>query len=237
MSPTDALQNFAKSNPQAAAILFGAIACFASVAIIASFGIELQASVPNVVYILVIGVLLFVLVKIVHDAILMSVLAWFVTILAMAWVVVFVLQRMDPGNPRFACLADPIRACAATADDNAKRTAPSLPALAAPAAAAASDPKRYVVNVQFAGLVRDRVQTFMEQLAQAGWRVQGVAGGGERTGTAAGLAEVRYGPAADAEAARALAASVQASRLTGKSIRAVQVEAIPANSLEIWVSL
>jgi hypothetical protein len=95
----------------------------------------------------------------------------------------------------------------------------------------------YQVFVQFAGaLSRDDVRAMMRRLSEAGWSVQGVEGGGERTPAAAGLREVRYSAAADEAAAKALARAVQASSLVSRPIVTKLSGEAEKGALEVWIS-
>jgi hypothetical protein len=75
-----------------------------------------------------------------------------------------------------------------------------------------------MVFVQFADLQRGNVRPMMESLHKAGWNVQGVERGGERTKAAARQNEIRYGNDADAPAARALADMVQETKIVSYPI-------------------
>lgn len=98
-------------------------------------------------------------------------------------------------------------------------------------------PGNYRVFVQFAGnLKREDVRSMMEDLRDTGWNVQGVRGGGERTGQAAGKSEVRYGNKQDLAAAQALALAALSSGLTSRALVPTQVSAIQKGTLEIWIS-
>ncbi len=91
------------------------------------------------------------------------------------------------------------------------------------------------VYVQFAGAItRDAVRTFMKQLRAAGWEVQGVDGGGERTTKADGLSVVRYAPA-DKDAAVALVALLNEWKVIDRTFVPEDNPLIQAGSLEIWM--
>jgi MinD-like ATPase involved in chromosome partitioning or flagellar assembly len=98
-------------------------------------------------------------------------------------------------------------------------------------------PGNYRVFVQFAGVLRrEDVRTMMESLHKAGWNVQGVEGGGERTTAAAGQNEIRYGNEADASAAQALADVVQGTRIVSKKISIKHNPNLETGTLEVWIS-
>ncbi len=95
-----------------------------------------------------------------------------------------------------------------------------------------------LVYVQFAGAIsRDAVRTFMMQLRAAGWNVQGVEGGGERTLAADGLAEVRYAreSSGDAAAAEALVEFINASKVIERRFTAEPNGVVAPGTLEIWM--
>jgi len=95
----------------------------------------------------------------------------------------------------------------------------------------------YTVWTQFAGtLTRDEMRAFNAKLAAGGWKVPGAAQGGERTGRAAGLNEVRYGPGTDQKAAQQLADDINATGTIPTQVKLRLVSIIPKNSLEIWIS-
>jgi hypothetical protein len=76
----------------------------------------------------------------------------------------------------------------------------------------------------------------MEGLKEVGWKVRGVAEGGERIASASGLAEVRYGDPSDEEAAEALRNAIQGAKLTRKTMRIARIGVIPKGYLEVWIS-
>jgi hypothetical protein len=242
-NPLSFLTEWAKANPQAAPIVMGAIACFAAAAVIGQFGIDLQASIPNVFYILGIGVFLLVLARVVSNELMMRALAWFLLGLVVCWILAFIIHRSAPisvtSRQQLGCVVYFWKDCVTVADNEAQRTAPAPSAagpLAAPEAGTDVDPRRYTVFVQFAGsLQRDAVRSLMQQLQSQGWKVQGVDGGGQRTAAAAGFSEIRYPPGNEA-AAKALAAVVQSSKLSARPIGLSPNSSILKDVLEVWIS-
>ena len=98
-------------------------------------------------------------------------------------------------------------------------------------------PGDYKVKVQFAGtLQRDEVRNMMKTLRAAGWGVEGVEGGGERTGAAATYDEIRYGDNGDTVASQALAKAVQSTGIVARQIVTKFNAAIMSGTLEVCVS-
>lgn len=96
------------------------------------------------------------------------------------------------------------------------------------------DPGNYTIYVQFAGVIqREEVNALIALLRRDGWNVLG---GAERLASAAGLNEVRFGPAGDGEAASALAAALNDSKWSGKDVRAKRVGVVRPGILELWIS-
>jgi hypothetical protein len=95
----------------------------------------------------------------------------------------------------------------------------------------------YKTFVQFAGSVdRDDVREMMRGLKAAGWNVQGVEGGGQRTPAAAGQREIRYSQPGDEEAAKALAQEVQAKFPVSGTISTKLTPGVSPGNIEVWVS-
>lgn len=97
------------------------------------------------------------------------------------------------------------------------------------------------VFVQFAGFDREEVVALARSLATEGWRVEAADKGGERTGAADGLNEVRYFHADDRALAEALALSVSAALLgqpliAVKDLSGTQFGQGEPGLLEVWVS-
>ena len=101
----------------------------------------------------------------------------------------------------------------------------------------ALDKSRYTVWIQFAGtLTREQMKSFGSKLAESWPNTPGAAQGGERTGNAAGLNEVRFGPGTDSRAAEELAKAINQARIVSVEVKPRLVSVIPKNSLEIWIS-
>ena len=95
----------------------------------------------------------------------------------------------------------------------------------------------YKTFVQFAGAVdRNDVREMMRSLQAAGWNVQGVEGGGQRTPAAAGQREIRYAQPGDEAAAKALAQEVQAKFPGSGTISTKLTPGVSPGNIEVWVS-
>jgi uncharacterized membrane protein YuzA (DUF378 family) len=248
MNPLQIVNDFGKTNPQAAALLLGAIACFAAVAAVGTLGINLQSEIPSVLYVIGIGVLLSVVTTIVGDKLIMVALKWFVVGIAALWVALFIVQLIYPESQRIACAVHFWAPCQFTADKVAEITADKVAEStgSTPAVPAALPeippnpgfrPDNYKVFVQFAGVItRDSVKTGMRKLGDKGWKVQGANLGGERTVAAAGYNEVRYPTENDRQAAQALANQV--ANLTSHDIKVgpTPTTSVAKGSLEVWIS-
>lgn len=230
------LKVYAQQHPQGAAILMGAVACFAAVAAVKSFGTGFEESIPSVLYIIGIGGLLLIVVAVLNDAIIMTFIKWFCVLLLIAWLSVFVAHKIKV-EPRaeLACAAFFWQPCRDTADSIAPPA--SLPPQQQVDIPRVENAGSYQVFVQFAGLInRDDVRTMMRRLSDSGWKVQGVEGGGERTAKAAGFAEVRYASRGDEPAAKALAEAVQATKLLPTPLKATENPNLKKGTLEVWIS-
>lgn len=240
-SPLDFLKEWAKENPQPAALLLGGVACFAAVAAVLGFGIRFEAAIAPVFYILGVGVALIVATRIVNNTLMMNGLSWFALGLGILWVVTFLAFRIVPltstHSQQLSCVVWFWIDCRTNVDgDTHAIAAPTSPPAAVPPVRADIQPAKYQVLVQFAGvLTRDSIRGMMQRLKEQGWNVQGVAGGGQRTSTAAGTAEIRARES-DKAAAQALATAVQASGLTARPVEFKLNNAIESGTLEVWIS-
>jgi hypothetical protein len=101
------------------------------------------------------------------------------------------------------------------------------------------------IFVQFAGAVpRETVAEVSMALVEAGWNIQGADRGGERTGVAAGLNEVRYFRAEDREAAYRLAQAyaerapwLNGAEMTLRDLSDAGFTPNQPDLLEVWTSL
>jgi hypothetical protein len=235
MNVWQVLKAYARKYPQGAAILMGAVACFAAVAAVQSFGIDFEASKPSVLYIIGIGVLLLIVVAVLNDAMIMTFIKWFIVMLGLVWLAFFIAHKFEPESTKLACAAFFWQPCRATADSIAP--APSPPPPEQVVIPRMENAGSYQVFVQFAGLInRDDVRTMMRRLSDSGWRVQGIEGGGERTAKAAGFAEVRYSERGDEPVAKALAEAVQATKLLSKPLKVTENPRVKKGTLEVWIS-
>lgn len=101
----------------------------------------------------------------------------------------------------------------------------------------AVDPASLKVWIQFAGSFKREDMIAFGRKIEAGWPLaQGAALGGERTPSATGYNEVRYGPPANKAAAEKLATDVFATGIVAMAPVTRQDAIIPKDSLEIWIS-
>jgi hypothetical protein len=119
---------------------------------------------------------------------------------------------------------------------NVPSAAPSTSGVGAAAAVSESAsifPQR--VYIQFAGsFTRAQITDLNSRLRQTGWNMQSTSG--ERTGKAAGINEVRFGPGS-ATAAAQLADTINGDPVRpGQAIIPVPMQIIGPNSLEVWMS-
>ena len=242
MEPLQWIRELSKQNPQSAILLLGSIAAFAAVATIGGFGIDLKSRIPSVLFLIGIGALLLIVTSIVNNKLMMTTLAWFIVLMSLGWILVFIVSRLNP-SPSLVCVVRFWDPCVITADEIAISASKAARPLLAPATpqSVPSDTNvqrgNYKVFVQFAGaLKRQDVRGMMEQLRKAGWNVQGVDGGGQRTGTAAGANEVRYRDNSDVPAAQMLAHEVQIANLVSRVITEKPVSSIEKGNLEVWIS-
>jgi hypothetical protein len=226
-------------TPPVRNFLLGAIGVCAALAIILSYGVDPQSQIGSIAYVIGIGLVVAIAASVIEDVRIMAVLRWFLTAVFMIWVILFLLSKVYPNSVPINCAARLWQSCLDIADQTAARQNQSPPVVPEnlPPPAADIQPESFRVFFQFAGtLRRDDVKAVMRELANAGWNMQGVEGGGERTTAAAGFAEVRYGADGDAAAAAALAKAVEASKLIPKPISAKQVRNVTAGTLEVFVS-
>lgn len=243
-SPFDTIKYVIETNPRLAVLLTGTLGVFAVIAIIASWGIELQANIANVVFVVAIGVVLFIVTRIVSDEFMVKVLKFFSLTLIILWIICFIAHRMDRGEQKWlTCVVKIWDTCESLSDKNADNTPGATPNIVTdnvPPVAAAFQPSNYKVFVQFAGFARPAVQAMASVLVKSGWPVQGADRGGQRTGDAVGLNVIRYSDEADAAAAQALADSVKATGIIKATPRVERYQgspSIPKGTLEVWISL
>ncbi|NJM84122.1 MAG: hypothetical protein HC844_18225 [Tabrizicola sp.] len=111
----------------------------------------------------------------------------------------------------------------------------------AEAAPPSPDPGAARVFIQFAGFKREDVITLALALSGQGWQIEAAEKGGERTGAADGLNEVRYFHADDRARAEALALSVSAGLpgqppIAVKDLSGTEYGQAEPGLLEVWVS-
>ncbi|MBR0672890.1 hypothetical protein [Neoroseomonas soli] len=248
MTPVQILERLLQVNRPAAVFLLGGLAVFAAAAIAVSFTEDRAALQDVAVQIVAFAAIVAVLTFVLGRGTLRTVVGWVVVGAGMVYGAAVFAAGVAPGlvspplNPvqcivRFwAPCFDPGGAADRAAARNYQGPAPQVPPVAAPAAAAAVRRGDFQVVVQFAGSIRrEDVRAMMVRLEQAGWGVQGVAGGGQRTVAAARMNEVRYARPEEATAAALLARDVQAANLVTTQIRPVPANVLPAR-LEVWIS-
>jgi hypothetical protein len=250
MNPAVVIEKLLSVEPGAARLILVGLAVLAAAAIATAWSVDRAGVGDLAILIIGFGVIVSVLAFVLTDGAMKAVVGWVVVVSGLVYGAAVFAAGVVPSlvvpplNP-VQCVVRfwlPCNAVGGAADvaaaENATRLAP-VPAVApvpAPAGPAVT-PANYAVTVQFAGqLVRDDVRTMMQTLRGAGWRVQGVEGGGQRTSTAAGYNEVRYGDEADLPAATELARQVQAANLVTRQVRPVRVPSIPRGRLEVYIS-
>lgn len=241
-TPWSALARFLKINPKAGAVLLGGLAVIAVAAIAVTWQVDVKSAGLMGSYIAGLGVLLYLLTIIVTDAIIKRVMAWFVSLLIMAVILVFFVSAVFPGRTVIApaaCLVRFWERCEAVGDEIAERnyTPPPEVKSSIPPGRNQISFSQYRVSMHFAGTIRrqDAIAT-TTKLSNMGWQVVRPDRGGERTTNAVGLNEVRYSDLRDDEAAKALARLVQESRLVTQEITTKQVSSQLPRTLEVWVS-
>lgn len=243
MSPLEFLREWSKNNPRLSSIVLSGVACFAAVAVVLSFGINLETNVKNVYYIIGVGVSAAIIAEVINNKIISSVIAWFCFILMICWTSAFVIYKamiLDATHhQRLACVVRFWEECKLVADNIAEETAPKVESkitLAVSSVPKAEIGRTLKVFVQFAGSIsRDAVRTMMRDLESKNWAVQGTQGGGERTIRAAGQSEVRYS-GDNAAAAEALAVAVTAYGISGRPVKPVRNPLVASDELEVWIS-
>jgi len=234
------LKKWATDYPSQAAFILGGVALFAAVAVVTKFGVNLESSIPSAAYILIAGVVVWLVAQILNDNIIRQYILWFITLLFFCWITVFFTHRLNPEWREVECAALFWLPCRALADQAAPRAAPRDPAgssaiITAPPASA----RTTAVTMQFAGFNRDDIKVVMQSLAKAGWNMQGTSQGGQRTASAADVWEIRYPanakPTADA-LAEGLRPALEGAKLRSRPIPTKQNRAVDPGTIEIWIS-
>ncbi|WP_414592990.1 hypothetical protein [Ancylobacter sp. G4_0304] len=236
------LRDWAKRHPNESALIMAGVALAAAAAAVGQF-VDLQTDIPTILFVLAGGLVVILLVAMLKDPVIALLLRWFALLLATGWVVLFAFNTLRPGWREMDCLVYFWRSCRVVADEAAPPPTASgvewlsgTPAVPNAPAAAASIP----VFTQFAGFNRDDIRVVMGELAKAGWNMQGLSRGGERTTAAARQWEIRY--SGDLEPlAKALAASLRQSlanaKQPAKPLNVVSSPRVAPGRLEIWISL
>ncbi|CAO3435387.1 hypothetical protein [Azospirillum doebereinerae] len=243
MSPIRILQEWAEKYPHQASIILAGVACFAAVAVILGFNLDVESNIKNVYYVIAAGASVFLLSRMLNNDIIVSTVTWFVFILTILWIVAFIVYRstlLDAvSQQRIACVVRFLDNCNVVADRVAKAEAPEIESKIRSAAASVpkvDTAKSLKIFVQFAGRIdRDTVRTMMRDLQSKDWAVQGTEEGGKRTSLAAGQSEVRYS-GDNAAAAASLAQAVTLYGISGRPVKAVPNPDTPGDQLEVWIS-
>lgn len=242
MDPFQFLRDWSKDHPQEAALILAGVALAAAAATVGKF-VNLQTDIPTILFVLGGGLAVLLLVAMVRDPIMALFLRWFALLLAVTWMGLFTFNTLKPGWREMDCLVHFWETCLDVGDGAAAPAAApgavwlsELPAVPPAPPAAATIP----VFTQFAGYNRDDIRAVMGELARAGWNMQGLSGGGERTTAASGQWEIRY--SGDLKPlATALATSLQRSlanaNLPAKPVNVVPSPRVAPGRLEIWISL
>jgi len=241
MNPVQILEKLLVVNPSAAKIILAGVAVFAAAAIVLSFNVDRDTALIIGAYVLVFGVIVTLLSKISSDALLMRILGWGVVILLLLLMVAFsyaaVVKDPAPIKPT-PCLVRFWADCLGVEDAVAQRTEGEVAVKDLPPGPLVTTIARSKFNVwiQFAGYRRDDIVTAAKALQDAGWNVAEPTKGGQRIGSAANLAEVRFRSDAEKSAAELLAIELSKTGIK-KGVKAVQVSGVEANRLEVWVGL
>ena len=169
-------------RPEHAPLLLGGLAAFLTVIAVVRFGGDPAAHIRPVLYVIGIGFLVVLISAIIRNRRIMSVLAWFLSLLLIVWVIAYASYLAATDYERLACSVFIFSACEETVDDivekeegptDAKAKKPPASATAplpkAPAAAA-----EYIVYLQFNGsILRGDIVALSTRLKGAGWKVQG----------------------------------------------------------------
>lgn len=247
MQAIEVLAKLLDLDKRIATFLFAGLGILAVVAIGSSFGIDLHTALIMGAYLIGLTLALYVFVFIAADTLIQRVLAWFMTAIIIMIVGVLFVASVFPNQQFVApsyCLVRFWERCAIVAATIADETTAAKPAAvpsAKPATAPSTStdvrPSNYQVFVQFAGIIsRDDVRSMMGELRNAGWNVQGVEGGGQRTADAIGLNLVRYRSDEDKAAASALASAVETFKLSNRALSTERNSRVSTRSLEVWIS-
>ena len=236
-SPVEVLANLQKNNPAAATFIYGGVAVFAAAAVVLSFNIDLRTAIFVGVAILVFALLVVALSR--APGLVTDVLAWGFVIILIAIMIIFVyvaaVRDPSPFRP-IECLVRFWEKCETVQDEVADRNEPTvtIQTITPPPQTPSVNRAEYTVLIQFAGFRREDVADAAKALAKVGWKVPQPNRGGERTGKADGLSEVRYHAAAQAAAAELLAVEIEKTGIR-KDVQAVQAAAVDAKTLEVWI--
>jgi hypothetical protein len=241
MSPVQVIEKLLVINPSAARIILAGIAIFAAAAIVLSFNVDTNTALIIGGYVLVFGVVVTLLSNIGSDALLMKILGRGIVVLLLALMTAFSYAAVvnDPSPIKSTpCLVRFWAACRAVEDELAQRTEAEIRVKDLPenSVATSVDRSKFSVFIQFAGYRREDVVAAAKALQDAGWKIPDASRGGERVGSAASLAEVRYRTDAQKKAATLLAAEISKTGIK-PGVKAVQVPGVTANVLEVWIGL
>lgn len=244
LSPTGALSQLLKTDPQTSKLLVAGLAVIACAAIVASWQIDAATAGLIGLYIAGLGAVVIIIAGILNDDLLRRILSLALVLIIILVVAAFAVSALfrDLGflNPTY-CMVRPWERCDLVeeriVDENRGSidSTINIPATAAPPADSSFQPGAFKVFIQFAGLMaRDEVTKLNQSLSAGGWKVQG--GSGQRVASAAGLNEVRYSSNDASKAAQALADAITNTKITSSPVSIRQVGIIKQGTLEVWIS-
>jgi hypothetical protein len=242
LSPVEVIKQLLDVNRPAALILLAGLGVLAAASIASSWSVDVPTAGLIGLYVVALGAVLYVIVSIVNDPLIKRVLGWFTTVFLIVVICTFFISAAVPGKTSIAptpCLVRFWDHCIKVGDAVAERNfTPSTPVRSmVPPPTAPVRRSEYQVFVQFAGVIRrEDVRAMMRKLREAGWGVEGVEGGGERTQKAIGFNEIRYATPQSESAARELARTIQEFNLTSSPILVKRAPGVSGMALEAWIS-
>ncbi len=246
-------------SPRVTAWATGAIALMTISNFIAAFIKDLSAVPAWEIFaglVIVIGAgwllqrLLSILVRLNVNRTLIGLAVWVPVAAFSLWSVAFAVQLKFDNTvrqlPSSTCLVNPFDATCGSVRSVPQNT-DSPKTLATPPVVSATEVSKQEkssakIFLQFSIYPRDVPIAIAASLLEQGWNVEGGGGGGERTGDADGLHEVRYFHADDAGLAGQLALDLKAATPGNPEIlvrdlsKTALAKKVPAKQMEIWIS-